>query len=146
MPMRSKHETQFSRWSATARFTMTVGLPATTPPVHPDAGATMPALGDYHWDSITSPRLFREQRSRGATAGQTKEMQALFLTEAGKYQAFHWIIRLVAFLHQSRARPPGNGIHLHGVNAGIPFGSAPVFWTKTTPSAPRLRTQSGAEE
>src|SRR2546430_7605443 len=63
---------------------------ARTPPVAPwMLRATMPALGDYHWELYNIAKDFSENNDLAAQQpDKLKEMQALFLTEPGKYQVF----------------------------------------------------------
>ena len=70
-----------------------------------------------------------------------KEMQALFLTEAAKYQVFPLDNSgFVRVLDAEAERVAGKTEFTYtGENAGIPFGNAPAFWIRTTPSPPRSR-------
>jgi len=100
----------------------------------------MPELGDYHWELYNIAKDFsRTTTSRRQQPDKLKEMQALFLTEAENTMSSLGQLRLCALSRPSRVQSPGKpSLPYTGENAGIPVGNAPAFWTKTTPSPPRL--------
>jgi arylsulfatase len=70
----------------------------TTPPARPGDGNDQAARGQRLQVGTLQPHrgLFAIQRSRLQNPDKLKELQALFLTEAAKYNVFHWITRFSA--------------------------------------------------
>src|SRR5437762_6131344 len=123
---------------------------ATTPPVAPwMLGATMPALGDYHWELYNIAKDYSENNDLAAQQpDKLKEMQALFLTEAGNYQVFpldnSGFVRVLA--PKPSATAGKTEFTYTGVNAGIPFGNAPSILDKDyTITAEITVPKAGAE-
>src|SRR5207245_3127711 len=123
---------------------------ATTPPVAPwMLGATMPALGDYHWELYNIAKDFSENNDLAAQQpDKLKEMQALFLTEAGKYNVFP--LDKSRFVRLLAPKPSAIAVKTEftytGENAGIPVGNAPSILNKDyTITADITVPQGGAE-
>src|SRR5438034_746437 len=130
----SKHETQYFEMVGNRAIYHDGWVAATTPPVAPwMLGATMPALGDYHWELYNIAKDYSENNDLAAQQpDKLKEMQALFLTEAGKYQVFpldnSGFVRVLA--PKPSATAGKTEFTYTGVNAGIPFGNAPSVLDK----------------
>src|SRR5258708_16311150 len=86
----SKHDTQYFEMVGNRAIYHDGWVAATTPPAAPWLlGAKMPELGDYHWELYNVAKDFSENNNLAAQQpDKLKEMQALFLTEAGKYNVF----------------------------------------------------------
>src|SRR5438270_10739722 len=123
---------------------------ATTPPVAPwMLGATMPALGDYHWELYNIAKDYSENNDLAAQQpDKLKEMQTLFLTEAGKYQVFpldnSGFVRVLA--PKPSATAGKTEFTYTGVNAGIPFGSAPSILDKDYTITAEITVPKGGAE
>src|SRR5438046_1759314 len=124
----SKHETQYFEMVGNRAIYHDGWVAATTPPVAPWLlGAKMPELGDYHWELYNIAKDFSENNDLAAQPpDKLQEMQALFLTEAGKYQVFpldnSGFVRVLA--PKPSATAGKTEFTYTGVNAGIPFGNA----------------------
>src|SRR5258705_5120849 len=147
----SKHETQYFEMVGNRAIYHDGWVAATTPPVGPwMLGATMPALGDYHWELYNIAKDYSENNDLAAQQpDKLKEMQALFLTEAAKYQVFpldnSGFVRVLA--PKPSATSGKTEFIYTGVNAGIPFGSAPGILDKDyTITAEITVPKGGAEE
>src|SRR5438876_5022098 len=146
----SKHETQYFEMVGNRAIYHDGWVAATTPPVAPWLlGAKMPELGDYHWELYNVAKDFSENNDLAAQQpDKLKEMQALFLTEAGKYNVFpldnSGFVRLLA--PKPSAIAGKTEFTYTGVNAGIPVGNAPGILDKDyTISAEITVPQGGAE-
>ena len=112
----SKHDTQYFEMVGNRAIYHDGWVAATTPPVPPwMLGATMPALGEYHWELYNVAQDYSENNDLAAQMpDKLKEMQALFLAEeipglpAGQLR---FCTRRVA---ASQRGCRENGIHLHG--------------------------------
>ena len=88
----------------------------------------MPELGDYHWELYNIAKDFSENNDLAAQQpDKLKEMQALFLTEAGKYNVFPLDNSgFVSLLAPKPSAIAGKTEFTYtGENAGIPVGNAP---------------------
>jgi arylsulfatase len=146
----SKHETQYFEMVGNRAIYHDGWVAATTPPVAPWLlGAKMPELGDYHWELYNVAKDFSENNDLAAQQpDKLKEMQALFLTEAGKYQVFpldnSGFVRLLA--PKPSAIAGKTEFTYTGENAGIPVGNAPSILDKDyTISAEITVPKAGAE-
>ena len=130
----SKHDTQYFEMVGNRAIYHDGWVAATTPPVPPwMLGATMPALGDYHWELYNVAKDYSENNDLAAQMpDKLKEMQALFLAEAGKYQVFP--LDNSGFARAVLPRPSAvagkTEFTYTGVNAGIPYGNAPSILDK----------------
>jgi arylsulfatase len=130
----SKHETQYFEMVGNRAIYHDGWVAATTPPVAPwMLGATMPALSDYHWELYNIAKDYSENNDLASQQpDKLKEMQALFLTEAAKYQVFpldnSGFVRVLA--PKPSATAGKTEFTYTGVNAGIPFSSAPNILDK----------------
>src|SRR5437870_4539814 len=146
----SKHETQYFEMVGNRAIYHDGWVAATTPPVAPwMLGAAMPALGDYHWELYNIAKDYSENNDLAAQMpDKLKEMQALFLTEAGKYQVFP--LDNSGFVRVLSPKPSAiagkTEFTYTGVNAGIPFGNAPSILDKDyTITAEITVPKAGAE-
>ena len=109
----------------------------------------MPPLGDYKWELYNIAKDYSENNDLAAQQpDKLKEMQALFLTEAAKYQVFpldnSGFVRVLAPKPSTTAGK--TEFTYTGVNAGIPFGNAPGILDKDyTITAEITVPKSGAE-
>src|SRR5437762_1253131 len=146
----SKHETQYFEMVGNRAIYHDGWVAATTPPVAPwMLGATMPALGDYHWELYNIAKDFSENNDLAAQQpDKLKEMQALFLTEAGKYQVFpldnSGFVRVLA--PKPSAIAGKTEFTYTGVNAGIPFGNAPGILDKDYTITAEITVPKGGAE
>src|SRR5206468_3049588 len=95
------------------------------------------------------PRASRRQSwSTAFRRNKLKEMQALFLTEAGKYQVFpldnSGFVRVLA--PKPSATAGKTEFTYTGVNAGIPFGNAPSILDKDYTITAEITVPKGGAE
>ncbi len=106
----------------------------TTPPVGPWVlGATMPALADYKWELYDVSKDFSQSNDLAAKMpDKLQEMQALFVSEAQKYQVLP--LDNSAFVRLLNPRPSaiaGKTLFTYtGAISGIPAGNAPAILNK----------------
>jgi len=130
----SKHETQYFEMVGNRAIYHDGWMAATTPPVAPWLlGEKMPELGDYHWELYNIADDFSENNDLAAQQpDKLKEMQALFLTEARKYNVFpldnSGFVRLLA--PKPSAIAGKTEFTYTGENSGIPVGNAPSILDK----------------
>ena len=146
----SKHETQYFEMVGNRAIYHDGWVAATTPPQPPwMLGATMPPLADYHWELYNVAKDYSENNDLAAQQpDKLKEMQALFLTEAGKYQVFpldnSGFVRVLAPKPSAIA---GKTEFIYtGVNAGIPFSSAPSILDKDYTITAEITVPKGGAE
>jgi arylsulfatase A-like enzyme len=146
----SKHETQYFEMVGNRAVYHDGWVAATTPPVAPWLlGATMPALSDYHWELYNVANDFSENNDLAAQQpDKLKEMQALFLTEAGKYNVFpldnSGFVRLLA--PKPSAIAGKTEFTYTGENAGIPVGNAPSILDKDYTITAEITVPKGGAE
>ena len=139
-----------SRWLATARSITTAGLPLRRRPSHPGCWEPRcPRLGDYHWELYNIAKDYSENNDLAAQQpDKLKEMQALFLTEAAKYQVFpldnSGFVRVLAPKPSTTAGK--TEFTYTGVNAGIPFGNAPGILDKDYTITAEITVPKGGAE
>ena len=125
-------------------------IAATTPPSAPWLlGATMPPLGSYKWELYNVAKDYSENNDLAAQQPEKlKEMQALFLTEAAKYQVFpldnSGFVRVLAPKPSTTAGK--TEFTYTGVNAGIPFGNAPGILDKDYTITAEITVPKGGAE
>ena len=93
----------------------------------------MSALSDYRWELYHIAEDYSEYNDLAAKMpDKLKEMQALFLTEAGKYQVLP--LDNSGFVRLLTARPSAiagkTDFTYTGENSGIPVGNAPSILDK----------------
>ena len=126
----SKHETQYFEMVGNRAIYHDGWVAATTPPSPPWELGTgkLTDLKDYNWELYNITEDYSENNDLAAQMpGKLKEMQALFGTEAAKYQVFP--LDNTGFARLLTPRPSavaGKTIFTYtGENAGIPVGNAP---------------------
>ncbi len=131
----SKRDTQYFEMVGNRAIYHDGWVAATTPPAAPWLLATgaMPALGDYKWELYNVDKDYSENNDLAATMpDKLKEMQALFLTEAAKYQVLP--LDNSGFIRLQTPRPSavaGKTVFVYkGENSGIPVGNAPDILDK----------------
>jgi arylsulfatase A-like enzyme len=103
----------------------------TTPPVPPwILNATMPAPKDYKWELYNIAVDYSQANDLAAQRpDKLKELQALFLKEAAKYQVLP--LDNSSFARAVAPRPSataGQTVFTYtGVNAGLPAGNSPII-------------------
>ena len=146
----SKHETQYFEMVGNRAIYHDGWVAATTPPQPPwMLGATMPPLADYHWELYNVAKDYSENNDLATQQpDKLKEMQALFLTEAGKYQVFpldnSGFVRVLA--PKPSATAGKTEFTYTGVNAGIPFSSAPSILDKDYTITAEITVPKGGAE
>jgi arylsulfatase len=146
----TKHPTQYFEMVGNRAIYHDGWIAATTPPVAPwMLGAAMPALGDYKWELYNVAKDYSENNDLAAQQpDKLKEMQALFLTEAEKYQVFP--LDNSGFARAVTPRPSAvagkTEFTYTGVNAGIPFGNAPSILDKDYTITAEITVPKGGAE
>jgi arylsulfatase A-like enzyme len=131
----SKHETQYFEMVGNRAIYHDGWIASTTPPAAPWLLATgkLPAVGSYNWELYNIADDYSQYDDLAAKMpDKLKEMQALFLTEAAKYQVLP--LDNSAFSRALTPRPStvaGRTVFTYtGENPGIPFGNAPSILDK----------------
>ena len=126
----SKHDTQYFEMVANRAIYHDGWIASTTPPAAPWLLATgkLPDVNDYNWELYNIADDYSQYNDLASKMpDKLKEMQALFLTEAAKYQVLP--LDNSAFSRALTPRPSavaGRTVFTYtGENAGIPFGNAP---------------------
>ena len=146
----TKHDTQYFEMVGNRAIYHDGWVAATTPPQPPwMLGATMPALDDYKWELYNVAQDYSENNDLAAQMpDKLKEMQALFLSEAAKYQVFpldnSGFIRLLA--PKPSATAGKTEFTYTGVNAGVPFGNAPSILDKDYTITAEITVPEGGAE
>ena len=146
----SKHQTQYFEMVGNRAIYHDGWIAATTPPSAPWLlGATMPPLGNYKWELYNVAKDYSENNDLAAQQpDKLKEMQALFLTEAAKYQVFpldnSGFVRVLAPKPSTIAGK--TEFTYTGVNAGIPFGNAPGILDKDYTITAEITVPKGGAE
>src|SRR5207245_9929818 len=109
----------------------------------------MPALADYHWELYNIAKDYSENNDLASQQpDKLKEMQALFLTEAAKYQVFpldnSGFVRVLA--PKPSATAGKTEFTYTGANAGIPYGSAPNILDKDYTITAEITVPKGGAE
>jgi len=126
----SKRDTQYFEMFANRGIYHDGWYAATTPPAPPWTLGTarMPDVLDYKWELYNIAEDFSQNNDLAAkNPDKLKEMQALFVAEASKYQVFPLDNSVLTRL--LTPRPSGTAgrttFTYQGVNVGIPTGNAP---------------------
>jgi arylsulfatase len=147
----SKRATQYFEMFANRAIYHDGWIAATTPPAPPWALGTtkLPDVNDYKWELYNIAEDYSEYNDLAATnPAKLKELQALFLTEAGKYNVFPIDNSILPRLTTPRpSATAGRTVFTYsGPNAGIPVGNAPSILNKDyTITAEVTIPKSGAE-
>jgi arylsulfatase A-like enzyme len=131
----SKRETQYFEMFANRAIYHQGWVAATTPPAPPwELGTTkLPDINDYKWELYNITEDFSQYNDLAATnPGKLKELQALFLTEAAKYNVLPIDNSILPRIITPRpSATAGRTLFTYkGENAGIPVGNAPSLLNK----------------
>ena len=126
-------------------------IAATTPPRPPWVLSTteLPPVGTYKWELYHIAEDYSENNDLAAAQpAKLKELQALFLTEAAKYQVFPMdnstIVRVTTPRPSATA---GRTLFTYtGVNEGIPYGNAPDILDRDYTITAHVTIPSGGAE
>jgi arylsulfatase A-like enzyme len=131
----SKRETQYFEMFANRAIYHNGWIAATTPPAPPWALGTtkLPDINDYKWELYNITEDYSEYNDLAAkNPDKLKELQALFLTEAAKYNVFPIDNSILPRIVTPRpSATAGKTLFTYtGPNAGIPVGNAPSILNK----------------
>jgi arylsulfatase A-like enzyme len=132
----SKRETQYFEMIGNRAIYHDGWIAATTPPAPPwvMGQAQMPDVANgYHWELYNIAEDYSENNDLAASSpAKLKELQALFLTEAAKYDVFPLDNSLQSRLLTARPSAVAGRTEFTymGENAGIPVGNAPSILDK----------------
>jgi len=146
----SKRDTQYFEMIGHRAIYHDGWMASTTPPQPPwMLGATMPPMADYKWELYNIAEDFSQNNDLAAKMpDKLKEMQALFLTEAAKYQVFP--LDNSGFARILTPRPSavaGKTVFTYtGENPGIPVGNAPSILDKDYTITAEITVPEGGAE
>ena len=146
----SKRDTQYFEMIGHRAIYHDGWMASTTPPQPPwMLGATMPPMADYKWELYNIAEDFSQNNDLAAKMpDKLKEMQALFLTEAAKYQVFP--LDNSGFARILTPRPSavaGKTVFTYkGENVGIPVGNAPSILDKDYTITAEITVPEGGAE
>jgi arylsulfatase len=131
----SKRDTQYFEMFANRAIYHDGWIAATTPPAPPWALGTikLPDINDYKWELYNITEDYSEYNDLAAkNPEKLKELQALFLTEAAKYNVFPIDNSILPRLVTPRpSATAGKTLFTYtGPNANIPVGNAPSILNK----------------
>jgi arylsulfatase A-like enzyme len=131
----SKRERQYFEMFANRAIYHQGWVAATTPPAPPwELGTTkLPEINDYKWELYNITEDFSQYNDLAATnPDKLKELKALFLTEAGKYNVLPIDNSILPRIITPRpSATAGRTVFTYqGANAGIPVGNAPSLLNK----------------
>jgi arylsulfatase A-like enzyme len=147
----SKRDTQYFEMFANRGIYNNGWYANTTPPAPPWAMGTtkLPDINEYKWELYNLTEDFSQNNDLAAkNPDKLKEMQALFLTEAAKYQVLPLDNSILPRLVTPRpSATAGKTVFtFKGENAGIPDGNTPSILNKDyTITAEITVPQGGAE-
>jgi arylsulfatase A-like enzyme len=126
----SKHDTQYFEMFANRAIYHDGWVAATTPPAAPWLLATgkLPDIDSYNWELYHVAEDYSEYSDLASKMpDKLKEMQAMFLTEAAKYQVLPLDNSVLTRAVTPRpSAVAGKTVFTYtGANAGIPIGNAP---------------------
>ena len=148
---KSKRDTQYFEMFANRGIYHDGWYACTTPPQPPWALGTkqLPPVSEYQWELYNIAEDYSQANDLAAkNPGKLKEMQALFLTEAAKYQVLPIDNSVLPRLLTPRpSATAGKTLFTYtGVNAGIPVGNAPSLLNRNyTITAEITVPKAGAE-
>jgi arylsulfatase len=127
---KSKRDTQYFEMFANRGIYHDGWYACTTPPQPPWALGTkkLPPVDEYKWELYHVAEDYSQANDLAAkNPGKLKELQALFLSEAGKYQVLPIDNSVLPRLLTPRpSATAGKSLFTYtGVNAGIPVGNSP---------------------
>ncbi len=147
----SKRDTQYFEMFANRGIYHDGWYACTTPPAPPWALGTakLPDVNEYKWELYNLTEDYSQYNDLAAkNPDKLKELQALFLTEAAKYQVLPLDNSILPRLITPRpSATAGRTVFTYtGENAGIPVGNAPSILNKDyTITAEVTIPKSGAE-
>ena len=147
----SKRQTQYFEMFGNRAIYHDGWYAATTPPAAPWLMGTtkLPEVNDYKWELYNLTEDFSQYNDLAAkNPDKLKELQALFLTEAAKYNVFPLDNSILPRLLTPRpSATAGRTVFTYtGENAGIPVGNAPSILDKDyTITAEVTIPEGGAE-
>ena len=147
----SKRETQYFEMFANRAIYHKGWVAATTPPAPPwEMGTSkLPEINDYKWELYNILEDFSEYNDLAATNPEKlKELQALFLTEAGKYNVLPLDNSVLsrAITPRPSATAGRTLFTYEGPNAGIPVGNAPSILNKDYTITAEVTVPKGGAE
>jgi arylsulfatase A-like enzyme len=146
----SKRETQYFEMLGHRAIYHDGWMASTTPPQPPwMLGAPMPAMADYKWELYHVAKDFSQYNDLAAKMpDKLKEMQALFLAEAAKYQVLP--LDNSGFARILTPRPSAvagkTEFTYVGENVGIPEGAAPNILDKDYTITAEITVPEGGAE
>ena len=147
----SKRDTQYFEMAANRAIYHDGWIATTTPPAAPWLLATgkLPDVNDYKWELYNIADDFSENDDLAAKMpDKLKEMQALFLTEAAKYNVLP--LDNTAFIRLQTPRPSAiagkTEFTYTGENSGIPLGNAPDILDKDYTITAEITVPKGGAE
>src|SRR5271157_2163460 len=147
----SKRDTQYFEMVGNRAIYHDGWIASTTPPAPPwELGTTaMPPIDQYKWELYNITEDYSENNNlAGQNPDKLKELQALFLTEAAKYQVFpldnSGFVRLLA--PKPSAIAGRTDFTYTGVNVGIPVGNAPSILDRDYTITANITVPDGGAE
>jgi len=147
----SKHDTQYFEMLGNRAIYHDGWIASTTPPEAPWLLATgkLTPVNDYKWELYHITEDYSQYNDLATkNPDKLKEMQALFLTEAAKYQVFP--LDNSGFSRLQTPRPSavaGKTVFTYtGENAGIPLGNAPDILDKDYTITAEITVPKGGAE
>ena len=147
----SKRDTQYFEMFGNRAIYHDGWIAATTPPAPPWLLGTskLPEIDNYKWELYNIAEDYSEYNDLAASnPGKLKELQALFLTEAAKYQVFPVDNAILSRLIAPRpSAVAGKDLFAYtGKNAGIPVGNAPSILDKNYTITAEVTIPDGGAE
>lgn len=147
----SKRDTQYFEMFANRGIYHEGWYAATTPPVPPWllGTAKLPDINDYKWELYNIADDYSQNNDLAAkNPDKLKEMQALFLTEAAKYQVLPLDNSILPRLLTPRPSATAGRTEFSyvGENAGIPLGNAPSILDKDYTITAEVTVPAGGAE
>jgi arylsulfatase len=147
----SKHDTQYFEMFANRAIYHDGWIAATTPPAAPWilGTAKLPNINEYNWELYNIAEDYSEYNDLASKMpDKLKEMQALFLTEASRYQVLPLDNSVLPRIVTPRpSAVAGRTLFTYtGENAGIPIGNAPSILDKDYTITAEVTVPSGKAE
>jgi hypothetical protein len=147
----SKRDTQYFEMFGNRAIYHDGWIAATTPPAPPWLMGTtkLPDVNDYKWEPYNIAEDYSEYNDLAAgNPAKLHELQALFLTEAAKYQVFPLDNSVLPRMLTPRpSAVAGKTVFTYtGENAGIPVGNAPNILDKDYTITAEVTIPNGGAE
>lgn len=148
---KSKRDTQYFEMFCNRGIYHDGWYACTTPPAAPWllGGVEMPAIADYKWELYDLTKDFSQNNDlAGKEPKKLKEMQAIFLAEAEKYNVLPLDNSILPRLVTPRpsAIAGRNILTYTGENVGIPVGNAPEILNKDYTISAEITVPEGGGE